>query len=168
MHDSIQKFGKKLNCVFIRTLSETSNIVNVPWALKEIEGEPLNAEKLVDHFIATIIPIHPLPSHSNAFHEILSLVAPGTAGFFPMKPLEYLKACKLLFHEEKNKILALEMPDWPVAINADGCSTNISARDKLSKLFGLLTATIRCVAHAADVTLKQLANSKKMNVQESY
>ena len=58
------------------------------------------------------------------------------------------------------------MPDWPVVNNADGCSTNISADDKLIKLFGLLTATIRCVVHAADGSSKRLANSKTMNVQE--
>ena len=41
MHDRIQKLGKELNGVFIRTLSEMSNIVNVlgHWtALNEIEG----------------------------------------------------------------------------------------------------------------------------------
>ena len=76
MHDGIQKFRKELNGVFIRTLSKTLSIVNVPWVLKEIEGGSLNAKKLVDHIIATIICIHPLPSHSNAFHEVLSLVAP--------------------------------------------------------------------------------------------
>ena len=97
--------------IFIRTLSETSNVVNVPWALKEIEGGSLNAKKPVDHIIATIISIHPLPPHSNAFHDILSLVAPGTEGFCPEKSPEYFKACKLLFHDEENKIVALEMPD---------------------------------------------------------
>ena len=64
----IQILGKELNGVFIKTLSETSNIVNVPWALKETERS-LNAEKLADHIIATILSIHPLPPHSNAFHE---------------------------------------------------------------------------------------------------
>ena len=44
MYDIIQKFGKKFEGVFIRTLSETSNIVNVPWALKEVEGGSLNAK----------------------------------------------------------------------------------------------------------------------------
>ena len=104
MHDGVQKFAKELNGVFIRTLSETSNIVNVPWALKEIEGGLLNAQKFIDHIIATIISIHPLPSHSSAFHEILSLVAPGTEGFCPEKPPEHFKAYKLLFHDEQNKI----------------------------------------------------------------
>ena len=58
------------------------------------------------------------------------------------------------------------MPDWPAVINTDGCSTNISADDKLLKLFGLLTPIIRCVFHAADGSSKRLANSKAMNVQE--
>ena len=76
MHDRIQKFVKELNGVFIRTLTETSNIVNVPWAMKEIEGGSLNAEKLADHIIAAIISIHPLLLYSNALYETLSLVAP--------------------------------------------------------------------------------------------
>ena len=128
--------------IFIRNLSETSNVVNVPWALKEIEGGSLNAEKPVDHIIATVISIHPLPPHTNVFHDILSLVAPGTEGFSPGKPPEYFKACKRLFHDEENKIVALEMPDWRVVINADGCSTSVSAGDKMSKLFSFLTPTM--------------------------
>ena len=95
----------------------------------------------------------------------MSLVAPGTEGFSLEKPPEYFKDCKILFHDEENKTVALEMPDWPVVINADGCSTNISAGDKLSKLFGLLTPTIQCVTHT-DGSLKRLANSKIMSVQE--
>ena len=35
-----------------------------------------------------------------------------------------------------------------------------------SELFGLLTPTIRCGVHAADSSLKRLANSETMNVQE--
>ena len=54
----------------------------------------------------------------------------------------------------------------PIVINADGCSTNISAGDKLSKLFGLLTPTTQCVAHAVDDSLKWLANSNEC--AESY
>ena len=105
MHDRIQKFGKELNGAFIRTLSETSNIVNVSWALKEIEGGSLNAKKLVDHVIATIISIHPLPSHSNAFHEVLSMVASGTEGFSPERPPEYLKLANFFFMMKKTKLL---------------------------------------------------------------
>ena len=91
--------------MFIRTLSETSNVVNVPWALKEIEGGSLNAKKPVDHIIATIISIHPLPPHSNAFHDILSLVAPGTEGFSPEKPLNILKLANFFFMMKKTKLL---------------------------------------------------------------
>ena len=47
-----------------------SNIVNVLWALEEIERGSLNPEKLVGHIIMTVLSIHPLPSHENAFYEI--------------------------------------------------------------------------------------------------
>ena len=85
----------------IRNSSETSNTVNAPWALKEIEGGSLNVEKLVDYIIATIISIHPLPSHSNAFHEILSLVAPGTEVSLLRNPLN----ANFFFMVKKTKLL---------------------------------------------------------------
>ena len=110
MQDGIQKFGKELNDVFTRTLTETSNIVNVPWALKEIEGGSLKAKKLVDHIIATIISIHSLPPHGDGFLKFCHW------WHRKLKTHEYFKASKLLFHDEEIKILALEMVDWPIVI----------------------------------------------------
>ena len=133
MHDGIQKFSKELNGVFVRTLSEHIEIVNVPWALKEIKGGPLNVEKLVDHVNETIISIHPLPNHENAHYEISSLITPEDGNLFPEKPPDYFKACKLLYYNKENKIIALEMPNWPVVINAEGCSVNVAAGEKLTK-----------------------------------
>ena len=34
----------------------------------------------------------------------------------------------------QRKIIALEMPNWLVVVNADCCSTNVSAGENLSKL----------------------------------
>ena len=86
--------------------------------------ESLNVKKLADHIVTTIISIYPLPPHSNAFYEILLLVAPVTESLSPEKPPKYLKACKLLFHDEANKIVACEivamkktMLEWPIVIN---------------------------------------------------
>ena len=50
------------------------------------------------------------------------------------------------------------MPNQPVMINADGCSTNASVGEKISKLFGLFSPTIRFVQQSTEGSLKLLAN----------
>ena len=45
------------------------------------------------------------------FTKFCHWLNPATKGFSPEKPPEYFKACKLLFHDEENKIVAVEMPD---------------------------------------------------------
>ena len=98
-----------------------------------------------------------------------------------------------IFLRKKN--IQLIMLNWPTAITADGCSTNMSAGNKLVENLGLTTPFIRydysnlekalftllyrflhrsycilyfirCGSHAADGSLKHLANSKIMNVSE--
>ena len=54
----------------------------------------------------------------------------------------------------RRKIIALEMPNWLVVVNADCCSTNVSAGENLSKLYVLLSPTIRCVCHSAEGSVK--------------
>ena len=102
MHGGIQKFGKELNGVFVRTLTEDVKIVNVLWVIKEIKGGSRNAEKLIDHVIETIIFIHPLPNHENVYHEILSFVTPENVNMFPENPPDYFKARKLLYDDKQN------------------------------------------------------------------
>ena len=58
------------------------------------------------------------------------------------------------------------MPYWPVAVVADGCSTNVCAGEKLVEKYGMVSPNMRCAAHAADGCLKRLANSKTMCVVE--
>ena len=58
----------------------------------------------------------------------------------------------------------LTAENWPVNINGDGCSTNMCASRNLSKKYGILSPSIRCVVHAADGTIKRMVNSKTMNV----
>ena len=103
-----------------------------------------------------------------------------------------------IFLRKKN--IQLIMLNWPTAITADGCSTNMSAGNKLVENLGVTThfirydysnkenncekahftllyrclhrsycifySFIRCGSHAADGSLKRLANSKTMNVSE--
>ena len=44
-NDGIQKFSMELNGVMIRTLNDDLKITNVPWALMEIDGVSIDANK---------------------------------------------------------------------------------------------------------------------------
>ena len=58
------------------------------------------------------------------------------------------------------------MDNWPTCIMAGGCSKKLSAGNKLTTLLLLLSASLYCDVHAADGSIKRLANSKTMNVPE--
>ena len=58
------------------------------------------------------------------------------------------------------------MPNWPVAIKADGCSTNVSAGAKMLSHIGIVSPNMQCATHTADGSLKRMANPKSMNVAE--
>ena len=49
---------------------------------------------------------------------------------------------------------------------ADGCSTKLSASNKLTALLVLLSPSLCCAVHADDRSIKRLTNSKAMNVPE--
>ena len=102
MHDGTQKFGKELNGVI---LTEMSNIVNVPWELKEGWGGSLNAEKLVDHIITTIIFIHPLPLPGNAFYEFCHWLPHELKVSLLRNPLNILKLPNFFLMMKKTKLL---------------------------------------------------------------
>ena len=111
------------------------------------------------------------------------------------RPPSYFKVCQVLHFSEETKTIPLIMPNWPTTITADCCWTNISAGNKLVENLGPTTPFIRydysnlekalftllyrclhrsycifyfirCGSHAADGSLKRLANSKTMNVSE--
>ena len=59
------------------------------------------------------------------------------------RPPSYFKVCQVLHFSEELKIIQLIMPNWPTAITADGCSTNMSAGNKLVENLGLTTPFMR-------------------------
>ena len=59
------------------------------------------------------------------------------------QPPSYFKVCQVLHFSQETKTIQLIMPNWPAAITADGCSTNISAGNKLVENLGLTTHFIR-------------------------
>ena len=60
MHKGIQKFSKELNGCYVGTISPNNKIVIMPWALSEIPGGSMNAEKLVAYIIQIISQVKPV------------------------------------------------------------------------------------------------------------
>ena len=59
------------------------------------------------------------------------------------QPPSYFKVCQVLHFSQETKIIQLIMPNWPTAITADGCSTNMSAGNKLVENLGLTRTFMR-------------------------
>ena len=59
-NDSIQKFLMKLNGVMIRILINDLKITNFPWALTEIDGESIDANKLCFQVVNIISNVNKL------------------------------------------------------------------------------------------------------------
>ena len=162
MHDGIPKFATELNGAYVKTLSSstTSTISFVPWSLTEIPRGSLNTKKSVSHLIHLISTICPVKE--NAYVSVLNHMSNQVAenSVISPSPPQYFKCCKLI---HINKKILLEIKDWPVAIMADGCATNMAASNQLTEYLGFLSPSIHCVVHAADGSVKRMTNSKTMN-----
>ena len=66
--------------------------------------------------------------------------------------------------ELKNILLTFD--NWPVALAGNGCAVNKSAGDSLAANYGLLSPATRCSAHAASGSIKRMASSKTICVEE--
>ena len=119
MHDGIQKFDMELNGVMIRTLPSNMKVTVVPWMLKEIPSGSLNAEKLVTHLIDVIKSVKPL-GNKAADVKISRLLLEDTDGLNFPKPPKYFKLWTVRHVVNEQKVINLELPNWLVAINADG------------------------------------------------
>ena len=115
MHDGIQKFAKKFNGAYVRTLpsSTTSTISLVPWSLTKIPRGSLNAKKLVSHLIHLISTIRPVKE--NAYGFVLNHMSNQVAenSVISPSPPQYFKCFKLI-HIDDTKI-QLEIEDWQLA-----------------------------------------------------
>ena len=115
--------------------------LTLPWRLTEIQGGSLNASKLCNHIFNTMKSIHPVQDTADAaifkslsqYHDSLNV---------PCLP-SYFKVCQVLHFSEDTKTIQLIKPNWPTAITVDGCSTNISAGNKLVENLGLTTPFMR-------------------------
>ena len=176
----------------------TMDPLTLLWSLTKIQHGSLNATKLCDRIFNTMKSIHPVQDAADA--AIVKSLSQYHNSLNVSRPPSYFKVCQVLHFSKETKTIQLIMLNPPTAITADGCSTNMSAGNKLVENLGLTTpfmrydysnrenncekalftllyrclhrsycifySFIRCVSHAADGSLKCLANSKTMNVSE--
>ena len=102
---------------------------------------------------------NPLPLHESAF---ACFVKDDTLCSLP----EFLKCCTIISQDNVGRKLELLFVNWPVCITADGCLTNAAAVNLLVEKLGLLSPNAQCSGHAAHGSMKRLAGSKTMCVQE--
>ena len=110
-------------------------------SLTKIQGGSLSVSKLCDHIFNTMKYIHPVQDDPDAaivkslsqYHDSLNV---------PRSP-SYFKVCHVLHFTKRTKTIQLTMPNWPTAITTDGCSTNMSAGNKLVENLGLTTPFMR-------------------------
>ena len=74
--------------------------------------------------------------------------------------------CKLSSLDFESKEIELIFENWPTAPVADGCSCNKKAGEILVKDYGMMYPTTRCSTHAGSGSIKRLASSKTMCVDE--
>ena len=121
-----------------------------------------NAEKLQAHLINQIALIKPVKENAfvnvSKFSESSAKKNPDVTvpGSIPQRFFKYYEV-----EEVSDNQIHLLAENWPVNSNDDGCSTN-----NLSEDLGILSPSIRCVAHAADGSIKRMVNSKTMNVPD--
>ena len=113
----------------------------LPWSLAEIQGGSLNTSKLCDHIFSTMKSIQPVQDAADA--AIVKSLSQYHGSLNVPCPPSYFKVCQVLHFSEETKTIQLIMPNWPTAITADGCSTNMSAGNKLVENLGLTTPFIR-------------------------
>ena len=118
------------------------DLLTLPWSLTEIQGGSLNASKLRGHIFNKMKSIHPVQDAAAAATIVKSLSQYHNSLNVP-RPPSYFKVCQVLHFSEELKIIQLIMPNWPTAITADGCSTNMSAGNKLVENLGLTTPFMR-------------------------
>ena len=198
IHDGIQKFSRELNGFMTRHTTPAMDPLTLPWSLTEIPGGSLIASKLCYRIFKTMKSIHLVQDAANA--AIVKSLSQYHDSLNVPRPPSYFKVWQVLHFSKETKTIQLIMPNWPTAITADVCSTNMSAGNKLVENLGLTThfirydysnkenncekahftllyrclhrsycifySFIRCGSHAADGSLKRLANSKTMNVSE--
>ena len=82
-------------------------------------------------------------------------------------PPKYFKLGKLKTLDVENQTIEIEAsPNIPVGNCGDGVAVNTKAARIMCSLYGILSPAFRCASHSSDGTLKRIARSKTMCVDE--
>ena len=160
--DGIQKFSKELNGSYARTADPLLNITNAPVSLHQ----SLNATNLVAEIISVINEIKPLPEHLQAYGKFQSETRKLNDPLLEPTPPDFFKCCSVMNFDAVKMEIDLSFDNWPACIMADGCATNGAAVNLLTEQIGILSPTARCSGHAAHGSIKRMAASKTMCVDE--
>ena len=163
--DGIQKFGRELNGSFARTADSELEVTNAPISLHSIQGGSMDRYKLAVDLMNIIHEIKPV-SGVSAYSFFIKDTALGDRPEGVISPPQFFKCCKVINVDYNLKKLELLFENWPVCIAADSCSTNAADVELLVNKVGLLSPKTRCSAHAAHGSVRRLATSKTMSVQE--
>ena len=160
MHDGISKFTKEYNGVYLRGVNESFDPFVAPYCLQKMNGG-VNAYDLVEALIKTIANF--MNVKHNAFDEIRQYVVTQPIASTPT----YFKLGKIIEVIPESKEIHIEIADnIPVGNCGDGVAVNEKAARLLGILLGMNMPSFRCSAHAADGSLKRLARSQTMSVEQ--
>ena len=166
-NDDIQMLSMELNGVMIRTLNDDLKITDVPWALTEIDGGSMDANKLCSQVVNIISNVSKFTFATyNAAQCFLRDYSKRFPEEIPPSPPSIFKCTTSEHIDWEERKIDLLFENWPVALVGDGCSVNKKAGEILTSHIGLLSPTTRCSAHAASGTIRRITASKTMSVPE--
>ena len=156
----------ELNGVMIRTLDDLK-IANVPWALTEIDGGSMDANKLCSQVVSIISNVNKFTfATDNAAQCFLRDYSKKFPEEIPTSPPSIFKCTTYEHIDWEERKIELLFENWPVALVGDGCSVNKKAGEILTSHIGLLSPTTQCSAQAANGTIRRITTSKTMSVPE--
>ena len=141
IHDGIQKFSRELSGFMTRHTTPAMDPLTLPWSLTEIPGGSLIASKLCYRIFKKMKSIHLVQDAANA--AIVKSLSQYHDSLNVPRPPSYFKVWQVLHFSKETKTILLIMPNWPTAITADVCSTNMSAGNKLVENLGLTRTFMR-------------------------
>ena len=137
---------------------------NLPFCWNKMPGSVdsyMLTEKLIK-VIATVVEI------KEFTFDVIPLHIEDDVPAIPMDlPPTYFKLGNLSTINHVEKTIAIDISDnMPISNCGDGVGVNVKAACLLDVLYGINTPSSRCAAHASDGTLKRLARSETMSVEQ--
>ena len=125
----------------------------------------VNAYTLIEALFKTFAKF--MNIKGSAFETIKNYIKPDDDIDFSVSlPSTYFKLGKVLNVDDASKIINIEIMNSPIGNCSDGVAVNQKAVRLLHTLYGINAINFRCSAHASDRTLKRIARSETMCVEQ--